>query len=474
MPVRADPGFPAAGVSDFLRRHDLQRAGAVFVVAFSGGPDSTALLWALSQLAPSHGFDLFAAHLDHGLDPGSGERAARARAIAATLRVPLIEERLTESPSPTGRDGLEAAARRQRYEFLRRAKVECSADWIAVGHHRDDQLETVVLRILFGSGITGLGAMSPVAGDIVRPLLALRRDDLARAVARLGLAPSRDPGNEDPRRPRNRVRRWLLPALRRAPDFSADGLLRAAAAAREATRRLRRELSRRLSLQGLALGAGAELDLSAYRELAEPLKPFALDALRRAAGAEYTAPAAARRDLARQLARGARVGCDCGAGWRWQSFDGRLRLERRREREALEFSYTLRAPGELSIPEVGLSLRLAEARPASWMFRGSKTRAAMLLPLETGQKVLIRNRRPGDRLRPFGCHYERKLKDLLIDRRVEREHRDELPLLIVGGKIAWVPGITIEDSFRLEDDRRPAAGQRLWVAELRPQPPAAH
>jgi tRNA(Ile)-lysidine synthase len=473
MPVAAEPPFPARYVEDFLARHDLLQSRGGLLVAFSGGPDSTALLWSLSRVSRRYDLPLFAAHLDHGLDRASSARAARARALAAELDVAIIEERLTETHPASGREGLEAAARRLRYDFLRRAKRECGADWIAVGHHRDDQLETVVLRLLFGSGITGLGAMSPITGDVVRPLLDLGREDLSRAVARLGLTPAHDPGNDDPQRPRNQVRRWLLPALRRQPGFSETVLLAAAAAARRASRRLRRELGARLEIRRLATDLGAELELGPFRELSEPLRPYALDALRRAAGAEYAAPAAARRDLDRQIESSARVGCDCGAGWFWESSHGRLRLTRRREPEELDFSYTLRVPGELSIPEVGLDFRLTESRPAPWMYRGSKSRAAMLLPLETGQKVLIRNRRPGDRLRPLGCRHERKLKDLLIDRRVERARRDALPLLLVEGRIAWVPGITIDDTFRLKD-QRPADDQHVWVAELRPHPTAAH
>jgi tRNA(Ile)-lysidine synthase len=96
------------------------------------------------------------------------------------------------------------------------------------------------------------------------------------------------------------------------------------------------------------------------------------------------------------------------------------------------------------------------------MYRGALTRAAMSLPLEAGQQVSIRNRRPGDRLRPFGCSHRRKLKDILIDRRVDRKRRDSLPLLVVGDRIAWVPGVTIEDDFRL------AGAERAWVAELVP------
>jgi tRNA(Ile)-lysidine synthetase-like protein len=86
----------------------------------------------------------------------------------------------------------------------------------------------------------------------------------------------------------------------------------------------------------------------------------------------------------------------------------------------------------------------------------------MSLPLSDGDKVTIRSRRPGDRIRPFGCGYSRRLKDVLIDRKMPRHERDQLPLLSVDGKIVWVPGITIDDEARLRD------APQAWVAELEP------
>lgn len=110
--------------------------------------------------------------------------------------------------------------------------------------------------------------------------------------------------------------------------------------------------------------------------------------------------------------------------------------------------------------ELHLRARLTRGVIAPWMFEGSPLRAGLALPLSTGDRVEIRNRRPGDRFRPLGAAGSRRLKDVLIDHRVPRRERETLPLWIVGGRIAWVPGVTIEDRFRIGSERE------VWIAEM--------
>ncbi|HUP42706.1 MAG TPA: tRNA lysidine(34) synthetase TilS, partial [Thermoanaerobaculia bacterium] len=193
--------------------------GDLIVVAFSGGPDSTALLHGLARLAPERGLRLLAAHLDHGLDAGSGGRAAAARRLAGRLGVECVVARREVAALAAPGESPEAAARRVRYRFLEEVRRARRGRWIATAHHRDDQAETVVLRLLQGSGVPGLAGIQPVRGRVVRPLLELGRAQLAAALEadhRGALDPVEDPTNRDLRRPRNRVRRALLPALEAA------------------------------------------------------------------------------------------------------------------------------------------------------------------------------------------------------------------------------------------------------------------
>ncbi|MGH9464778.1 MAG: tRNA lysidine(34) synthetase TilS, partial [Thermoanaerobaculia bacterium] len=186
--------------------------GDLVLAAFSGGPDSTALVLLLRELLPARGARLAAAHLDHGLDPGSALRAETAARQARELAVPLVGERIPVAAHRRADESPEAAARRVRYAFLERQRQRLGARWIATGHQRDDQVETVLLRLLAGSGWEGLAGIAERRGAIVRPLLGISRAELAQSLRARGASALDDPTNHDLAVPRNRLRAGLLPA----------------------------------------------------------------------------------------------------------------------------------------------------------------------------------------------------------------------------------------------------------------------
>ena len=432
------------------------------LVAFSGGPDSTALLWGLAQVADALGLRLHAAHLDHGLDADSSRRATAARDIAVKLDVPITVERL-RTPRPDT-ESLEAFARRHRYTFLHRLADRLEAPRIATAHHADDQAETVLLRLLFGSGLEGLGAMSQARGRVVRPLLSCYRTDLCRALAASGITPVNDPTNSELTTPRNAIRSRLLPHLEAQEPGTTASLCRLAAATRRASRRLERRIESLLALKRLTTTfgrkpRGVEVDRQALENLPEPLLPVALAWLHRRAGAPYPASSAARRELLRQVRADAGLGCDCGRGWRWEGNSKSIRLVHNASSPG-RITYNLIVPGSVDVPELALRVRLTRGKVAPWMYSGRIYRTGLAGVDLEACTVVVRNRRPGDRIQPLGSSRRRRLKDLLIDRRVPRPERDRLPLLVVDGEIAWVPGITIGERFRLGEE--PTA----WIAEI--------
>jgi tRNA(Ile)-lysidine synthase len=184
------------------------------VVGLSGGADSVALTDALAMLRRRQGFRVVAAHLDHGLREGSADDAEFCAELCRKLDVPFRRgEADVRARAARERGGLEQAARRERYAFLRRVRDEEKATAIAVAHTRDDQAETLLLRLLRGAGATGLAGMRPRKGDLLRPLLAVSRDEVLAHLRERGLAWREDPSNADPAHRRNRVRHELLPYL---------------------------------------------------------------------------------------------------------------------------------------------------------------------------------------------------------------------------------------------------------------------
>jgi tRNA(Ile)-lysidine synthase len=225
------PPVLVSAVDRALRLAGRPARGETLVVALSGGADSVALTDALASLAPRRGFRLVAAHLDHGLRADSADDASFCEALWARLGVPFVTGAAdVRARAERERGGLEQAARRERYLFLRRAAREQQAGAIALAHTLDDQAETLLLRLLRGAGATGLGGMRALSRDLLRPLLGVSRAEVLAHLRERGLPWREDPTNRDPAHARNRVRHELLPYLEARFNPRARATLARAAA----------------------------------------------------------------------------------------------------------------------------------------------------------------------------------------------------------------------------------------------------
>ena len=335
---------PLTGVAGALAGCRVE-PGAALVVAVSGGADSVFLLRALHRLAGSRRLALTVAHLDHGWrGPAGAADAAWVAALAAALGLPFRGGRV-DAPAAARAGGRspEDAARRLRYAFLRDVCREAGAAAVATGHTADDQVETVLLALLRGSGPAGLAGMAaaaplPAPGSaglrLVRPLLGLERAALRAALAALGQPWREDASNLDPGLPRNRLRLEVAPVL----AVLAPGYRRAVARAA----RLSGEAAAYLGAQGAL--AGDELfrpdgaALVAQRRALLALHPALRAAVlrwavARCAGAAGAAPERPAVPEAAHL-EGALATLERGRGGAtaWLTPGLRLRLERGRAR----------------------------------------------------------------------------------------------------------------------------------------------
>jgi tRNA(Ile)-lysidine synthase len=183
--------------------------GDVVLCAVSGGPDSMALLHALSRLAPKLGLELCAHGVDHGLRPEASTELDLAASFARALGISFSRAQLRV---PEG-GNLQARARAARYAALRAVASQRGARWIATAHHADDRAETVLLRLLRGTKARGLGVLPPRDGDLLRPMVRARRSDVLAHVARHAIPHADDPSNRNTRFLRTRVRGEVLPLL---------------------------------------------------------------------------------------------------------------------------------------------------------------------------------------------------------------------------------------------------------------------
>ena len=214
---RSRPTLLSAFVQGFLKRvlntvtaYELWQKNDSFIVAVSGGPDSLCLLDVLYLLSKKYAFTLHVAHVNYhlrGTDSDLDEACVRERTHSYGLSLTVL------SPKKTTGGNLEEKLRDIRYHFFEKLRAKKNASLIAVAHHEDDQAETFLLRLLRGSGLTGLSAMRPKHGYVIRPLIAMNRTDILRYLKERRLSYRTDHSNTDPHFFRNRLRNELLPLL---------------------------------------------------------------------------------------------------------------------------------------------------------------------------------------------------------------------------------------------------------------------
>jgi tRNA(Ile)-lysidine synthase len=198
------------------RKHELSLPGQIMLVAVSGGPDSICLVESLERLRRTLKVRIAVVHVDHGLRGDSADDATYVRNVAARLGLPFHLRELGLGVAPAGRSG-EEWARQHRYKAFSDVMREIGAERVATAHTRDDNAETVLLRLLTGSGTTGVGGIRHREGPYVRPLLDVGRDEVEAFCRSLHLRPRLDPTNADPAYAlRNRLRLEGIPALERA------------------------------------------------------------------------------------------------------------------------------------------------------------------------------------------------------------------------------------------------------------------
>jgi tRNA(Ile)-lysidine synthase len=471
MAAKKDPAIVEA-FKAALDRSGLVKPGETVLVAFSGGPDSTALLSLFLAVRRELRLKLALAHFNHRLRPEAKQDEAFARATAKRLRLPIVVgSKDVEAHARRRKMNLEEAGRELRYAFLRDAAKKLGAARIATGHTADDQAETVLMRILRGTGPRGLGGIRPRAENgVIRPLLGIERKDLARWLAARRLDFRTDESNFDLRFFRNRVRHEALPLLRRIEPRVVAHLGRLAHILQDE--------------EDARDGKPPSAPAADEAGLIPPLKG-------RPAGRTLDARALALqpRALARRAVRsflGRVRGTLCGVSFaavesvldladgKKTTLPGGLMLERSRGMIAVAsprlrktgFFYVWDGRGALEVKAAGLRLRgrllgFVGAYPAPFddRVRAFLDADKMAFPL------IVRNRMEGDRYRPLGAPGSKKLKEILRAKRIPLRDRDRLPVILAGAKaaarratddleIAWVPGLPVADAFKVRTRTR--------------------
>ena len=395
-------------VSAFINRFGLIKPGDSVVCALSGGADSVALLWALYLLRDKLQITLSAAHFNHGLRGEESNRDQRfVEQLCRDYRIPLS---VGSARVTAGEKGLEAAARDARYRFF-----DSLSGKIATAHTADDNAETVVMHLIRGTGLLGLGGISPVRGNVIRPMLSVTREDVLAFLQEYHLSWVEDSTNAHDDFLRNRIRHNVMPLLRQENPRLAENVS-------DMALRLRRDEE---VLQGQV--SDCLPNVSVLRQMDEPIRRRQLCAFLEQCGVKE--PEAEHIALAEQLvfsqkpsARG--------------SFPGNVMICRNYDRlEKLETTTPIGqipfdCPGEVTVNEfVKISCRPAKEKLLQW---------DRFTVYPCGDMV-VRARRPGDKMRLSGG--TKSLKEIFVDRKIPASQRDQIPVIADAEGVLGVYGI---------------------------------
>jgi tRNA(Ile)-lysidine synthase len=473
-------------VLQHIRRTRLIAPGDRVAVGVSGGADSVALFRLLLDLRDALGVTLLAVHFHHCLRGAESDADADfVKSLAREHGLEFVCERADVAAfAREQRLNLEDAARRLRYGFFERVVAEGRATRVAVAHTADDQAETVLARLVRGTGPSGLAGIYPTMGAVIRPLLGYRREELRGYLRGMGQEWREDRSNKDVTRQRAKIRAQLLPVLER--EFSPAIVERLGQLARLAREEhefwetlvesrfaaLARETQGRVRISILDLLAPLGLDGSAtaVREVTErPVTERLVRRLYKGIRGDCRELAAVHVEqvlaLVSEGASGQRV--DLPGGVQVARNFGELIFSARAvpgtrthfgetKSTACAYHYAVKVPNSgtatVCVPELGTRLLV---KVIDWSRRERDTKRDDALDADLLPATLtLRNWQPGDAYRPRGHRQPRKLKQLFVSRRVPRSERGCWPVMEWGGRIVWVRGMPAAAEFCVGEKTR--------------------
>jgi len=478
----------ASKVLNFCQEHSLIVNGDNILVGVSGGPDSLCLLHLLVNLRSKIELDLTVGHLNHQLREGDAQDDEDfVRAFAAQWQLPIrFETRPVADLAAQRKQSVEETARQIRYAFLWRTAREVGAHKIAVGHNADDQVETILMHFLRGSGLVGLrgilpkldisslrlnpadlpGSAGSTSPQLIRPLLEISRREIEAYCDSHGLSPRQDYSNQDTTYFRNRLRHELIPYLETYNPNIRQMVRNTSKVIAADVEVLKRELDHIWpTVASCESPEQIDIDLQEWSDLPRAMKRAtlrqAVQHLRRNL-----------RDISFEHIENAITIVDKGDTGSQATLPGALILTKSyhsfciRPKNAQHTSPQPDFP-EL-IPNQVLPLNLPGITPlpgTNWQLRATLRSQVEVMPQEfdqvgrwevyldaaaVGESPVLRSRQPGDIFHPLGMSgHRKKVNEFMIDEKIPAGQRDQIPLLVADQQILWICGYRPDEQARI-------------------------
>lgn len=440
-------------VKGVISKYSMLDKGDTVVVGVSGGADSLSLLHVLNEIKDEMEIKLFAVHLNHQFRGAEAdEDAAFVADICKAWNIPC---RIASSdvPAYAKEQGLspEEAGREIRYKLFREVKADINASKIAVAQNLNDNVETMLMRLIRGTGLEGLKGIDAYRDDIIRPLLEADRASIEEYCRQNGLHPRVDKTNLQPIYLRNKIRLELIPYLKESfnPNIN-ESLVRLSQIIREENDYLEKQTDMLMksivqheedrllikieSLKVLHEAMQRRLLRKAVEHLVGTLNGFEYKHFQGIAELLYKETGAAI-ELPKELKA-------------YISYEN-LILSKKIEKHHKKCYYKLKYDCDNKIDELGviISIKLVDRNSVSIIPRNANT--IYIDASKVKQELMLRNRQQGDVFSPIGMKGSKKLKDYFIDKKIPRENRDEVVLLADGNEIVWMVGGIISEKYKI-------------------------
>lgn len=449
-------------VRETIHKYCMLSEGDHVLTAISGGPDSVCLLTILNKLKAEYSFVLSAAYINHGLRPDEAPLeidfcTKLCQSLNITFKVKAVD---VKSYAKNFKLGKQEAARQLRYEALEGIALDISANKLAFGHNADDQAETMLMRLTMGSGPTGLTGIPPARNtnirnlQIIRPLIEIKRAAIEKFLSTEHITFIVDSSNLKDDYIRNRIRHFIVPEIKKINNRFIETISKTSDIFRDEERYFEMLVTKTL-MKLITRKTEDTIEL-----FSAPMEGMDTAILRRVIRRSIDETKGLRSigfvhiediiNLIKSGKSGDRIYLPKGI----RAIKGYSTVIITSKKPQVLGSYTIDGPGEIVLKESSVVLKISAKEIDEIKDYGNGKNSTVIDACKINFPLLIRPRLPGDYFYPIGFGKKKKLQDFFVDKKIPRDERDAIPLIISNDNIVWVAGLRLDDRYKVDKDTK--------------------
>ena len=438
-----------------IKKYNMLESGDKVVVGVSGGPDSLCLLHLLNELKTDLDIDLYVAHVNHGLRGISADQDEKfVKECADSLKLPVFTKCLEiKRFAELNKMTIEEAGREARYSYFSSVLKQVGANKIAVGHNKQDRVETLLLNFIRGSGLEGLKGIDPIRDNIIRPLIEIGRQEIELYCKENELAPRVDESNKETNYARNKIRLNLIPYLQENYNSNIIEALSRTIQLIYDENNFLSNLTTEYYEHCLKEFTESEviLKLEKFNLLDQAMKRRVLRLAIQQVKGDVRTVEKVHIEQGIELAQRGKTGTrfELPKGLKIKVEYSELKVELKQDDPELNYLYVIPIEGEVEMPEIGATIT-SSLLSADKI--GSIDKSAYICILDREKirgNIVVRNRRKGDIINLSGMKGTKKLKEYFINEKIPRGERKCIPLVAIGNEVIWIIGRRFSEKYKV-------------------------